>query len=281
MEKLCLITGANSGVGLATAMALAKNGARVVLACRDTQRGQAALETIRANTGSRKLELMLLDLGRLQSIRDFAAEFKKKHNRLDVLVNNAGAMLAKRTTTHDGFETTFGVNHLGPFLLTNLLLEVLKASHPARIVNVASGAHSFGWMDFGDLQGERFYLGFKAYSQSKLANIIFTCELAERLKGSGVTANCLHPGMVDSNFANPKAGSFHWLGKLIRPLMVTIEQGADTAVYLATSPDVEGVSGKYFYKRKAVKSSRKSRSKSAANKLWAISEKLTGLKEKN
>jgi NAD(P)-dependent dehydrogenase (short-subunit alcohol dehydrogenase family) len=191
--KVCLVTGANSGIGKVTALELARMGARVVMVCRDQARGEAALAEIKQATGNDHLELMLCDLSSQADIRRFADEFKAAHNRLDVLVNNAGVYLRKRQTTVDQLEATFAINHLGYFLLTNLLVDLLKQSAPSRIVNVSSGAHASGHINFGDLQGEKSYGGGRAYCHSKLANILFTRELARQLAGTQVTANCLHP----------------------------------------------------------------------------------------
>src|SRR5581483_7870588 len=194
--KVCIVTGANSGIGRITALELARLGAQVVMVCRDRARGEAALAEIKQATGNNQVELMLCDLSSQADIRRFADEFKATHARLDVLVNNAGVYQRKRATTVDGLEATFAVNHLGYFLLTNLLLDVLKQSAPSRIINVASGAHASGHINFDDLQGERQYKGVRAYCHSKLANILFTLELARRLAGTGITANSLHPGAV-------------------------------------------------------------------------------------
>jgi NAD(P)-dependent dehydrogenase (short-subunit alcohol dehydrogenase family) len=214
----------------------------------------------------------------MRSVREFAAEFIAGHPRLDVLVNNAGAVNMGRSVTADGFETTFGVNHLGYFLVTDLLLETLKASAPARIVNVSSDAHVGARMNFDDLQSER-YSGMRAYGQSKLANVLFTYELARRLEGTGVTVNALHPGVVMTGFGRNNAGpfgflfaAFHTLG---RPFLLTAAQGAETSVHLASSPEVEGVTGRYFVRKRATASSPASRDDEAALRLWQISEELT------
>src|ERR671910_1901640 len=198
---------------------------------------------------------MLADLSSQEEIRRLADEFKEAHPRLDVLINDAGVFRSKRITTADGIETTFAVNHLAYFLLTNLLLDVLKASAPSRIVNVSSGDHSNGTIDFDDLQGEKGYKGPKAYSQSKLATVLFTYELARRLEGAGVTANCLHPGVVGTNFGSGVSGVFGFMVRALTPLMKSPEKGAETSIYLATSPEVEGSSGKYFVKKAEARSS--------------------------
>ena len=271
--KVCLVTGANSGIGKPTAMALAEMGATVVLVCRNRDTGEEALREIHQRTGNRSSELLIADLSSQAAIRSLAAQFKEKHDRLDVLVNNAGVVMRKRVLTADGIETTFAVNHLAYFLLTNLLLDVLRKSAPARIVNVASAAHTSGTMNFDDLSGENRYSSWGAYCQSKLANILFTYELAKKLAGSGVTVNCLHPGVIAT-------GLFRNLPKFIdlvaRLFLTRPEKGAETSVYLATSPEVEGVSGKYFAKKRAVNSSAESNDREEARRLWEASEKLTG-----
>ncbi|HKP13134.1 MAG TPA: SDR family oxidoreductase [Blastocatellia bacterium] len=273
--KVCVVTGANSGIGKVTALELARRGARVVMVCRDRARGEAALTEIKQATGNDQLELMLCDLSSQADIRRFADEFKATHDRLDVLVNNAGVYLRKRETTVAGIETTFAVNHLAYFLLTDLLLDLLKRSAPSRIVNVSSGAHTSGHINFDDLQGERAYGGVKAYCHSKLANILFTRELARRLAGTNVTANCLHPGAVATGIfrALPKP-----LEAIIKLLTMSPEKGAQTSVYLATSPAVEGVTGKYFVRCKEAQPSAEARDDAVAERLWAESVRLTSLK---
>jgi NAD(P)-dependent dehydrogenase (short-subunit alcohol dehydrogenase family) len=274
-EKRVIISGASSGIGKQTAIELAKRGAHVVMVCRSRERGEAAREDIRAASGSETIDLMLCDMAGLGSIRAFADEYHAKYDRLDVLVNNAGAMFGKRELTADGYEMTFAVNHLAYFLVTNLLLDVLRASAPARIVSVASAGHRMGWLDFDNLQGEKMYQRYVAYGTSKLCNIMFTYELARRLEGTGVTANCLHPGAVGSNFGAGSGALFESIMKLGKPLLMSSEDGARTSIYLASSPDVDGVTGKYFTKCKPVRSSRKSYDRAAQARLWELSEALT------
>lgn len=274
--KVCMVTGANSGIGKVTALELARMGATVVMVCRDPQRAEPVLQEICRATGNDAVELMIADLSSQQSIRALAEAFKRKYDRLHVLVNNAGAFFLKRTVTVDGLESTFAVNHLGYFLLTNLLLDVLKASAPARVVSVSSGAHAMAHMNFDDLQGERQYSAWQAYGQSKLGNALFTLELSRRLAGTGVTANCLHPGFVRSNFATGTPFSKLVLG-LLKPFTISPERGAETSIYLATSPEVEGVTGKYFAKKRPVRSSRESIDVAVAERLWRVSEQLTDL----
>jgi retinol dehydrogenase-14 len=277
-EKVCLITGATSGIGRATAMGLANMGASAVMVGRDRGRGEAALAEIKEKSGNASVDLMLADLSSQEEIRRLADEFKEAHPRLDVLINDAGLFRSKRITTADGMEMTFAVNHLASFFLTNLLLDVLKASAPSRIVNVSSGDHTNGTIDFDDLQGEKGYKGAKAYSQSKLANVLFTYELARRLEGTGVTANCLHPGAgVRTNFGSGVSGVFGFMVRALRPLMISPEKGAETSIYLASSPEVEGLSGRYFVKKAEARSSDMSYDERLARRLWEGSAQLTKL----
>lgn len=283
-EKTVIVTGGNNGIGLETAVGLARLGAHVVITARNQAKGEAALADIKNRSESNNVELMLADFASLASIRRFVEKFKAHHDRLDVLVNNAGGINTSRSETLDGFETTFGVNHLGYFLVTNLLLDVIKASAPARIVSVSSGAHlrSKG-MNFDDLNAEQSYRGMGVYGRSKLANVLFTYELARRLEGSGVTANCLHPGVVRSGFGQNNGGltslAFKSFYTLLRPLTKSNAQGAETSIYLASSPEVEGVTGKYFANSKETQSSPASHDEEAAKRLWEVSEQMTGLAE--
>jgi len=272
-----LITGATSGIGKATAMGLANMGASVVMVGRDRGRGEAAMAEIKEKSGNASVDLMLADLSSQGQIRRLANEFKEAYPRLDVLINNAGIFLSKRVVTADGIEMTFAVNHLAYFLLTNLLLDVLERSAPSRVVNVSSGAQSNGTIDFDGLQGEKGYKGTKAYSQSKLANVLFTYELARRLEGTGVTANCVHPGAVRTNFGSGSSGLFGFMVRASRPLMISPEKGAETSIYLASSPEVEGVSGKYFIKKAEARSSDESYDETVARRLWEVSAELTNL----
>ncbi len=281
-DKTVIVTGGNNGIGLETAVGLSTLGAHVVITARNQAKGEAALTDIKSRSGSDNVELMLADFASLSSIRDFAANFKKDHDRLDVLVNNAGGVNTSRSETQDGFETTFGVNHLGYFLVTNLLLDMLKASAPARVVSVSSRAHERRkGMNFDDLNSEQSYSGMGVYGDSKLANVLFTYELARRLEGSGVTANCLHPGVVRSGFGQNNGGFISFAFKsfytLLTPLTKSNAQGAETSIYLASSPEVEGVTGKYFADSKETPSSPASHDQEAARRLWEISEQMTGL----
>jgi len=273
--KICVVTGASAGIGKATTLGLARLGAHVVLVVRDRARGQAVIDgLVQAGIKPDQLELMICDVSSQKSIRQFAEEYKHKHDRLHVLVNNAGVVMMERKETVDGLETTFATNHLGYFLLTELLLDTIKASTPARIVNVSSGAHAGNHLDFDDLQSKRDYAGFAVYGRSKLANLYFTYELSERLAGSGVTVNALHPGVVSTQFGSNNSGLFKFGLMLARPFFMSEEKGARTSLYLAASPDVEGVTGKYFAKSKEAKSSGSSHDEAARKRLWDVSESL-------
>jgi NAD(P)-dependent dehydrogenase (short-subunit alcohol dehydrogenase family) len=257
---------------------LAALGARVGITARDQGRAAAAAADIRAATGSRAVDIFAADMSSQAQVRHLAAQVLGTYPRLDVLVNNAGGFWARRHVTADGLEHTFALNHLAPFLLTSLLLDRLTASAPARIVTVSSGAHTQGRLNFDDLQGERNYSGQRAYSQSKLANVMFTYQLARRLEGTGVTATAAHPGMVATSFgAEDHTAHLGILIRVARPLMKTPSQGALTPVYLASSPEVEGVTGQYFAGRKPKTSSKASYDTAAAARLWQASAALTGL----
>ncbi len=276
-NKTVIVTGANSGVGLATAVELARQGARVVMACRSPERGQEALQLARARSGSDQLELMLCDLGSLESVRAFASAVLARHPVLDVLVNNAGVVTRKRETTRDGFESQLGVNHLGHFLLTLRLLEGLGRAPQGRVVTVSSGAHRVGRIHWEDPFFTRGYSLWRAYAQSKLANVLFTRALASRLRGTSMTANCLHPGAVGTQLGVDRDTGFgRGLLKLLSYVFITPEQGADTSVYLATSDAVAGVSGEYFYRRAPAPVSSLALDRELAERLWFWSEKQVG-----
>jgi NAD(P)-dependent dehydrogenase (short-subunit alcohol dehydrogenase family) len=242
------------------------------MVCRDRERGEATRQEIRQKSGSAKVELMICDLSSQNSIRQFASDFKKQHDRLDVLVNNAGVVLRQRSMTEDGIESTFAINHLGYFLVTNLLLDLLKKSAPSRIVNVSSTAHRYGKLDISGWVTGRDYSTFGAYANSKLANVLFTYELARRIEGTGVTANCLHPGAVGTNLFRGLPG---FLQALIKLVTMGPERGARTSIYLASSPEVEEVNGKYFTRRRPEKTSEASYNEEAARRLWDVSTELT------
>lgn len=272
--KTCIVTGANTGIGKTTALGLAKMGATVVMVCRSRERGETALAEITRESGNDSVALLLADLSSQAQIRHLAEEFKSKHTALHILVNNAGIIPKNRTVTEDGLETQFAVNHLAYFLLTNLLLDVLKASAPSRIINVSSQVHGAS-IPFDDLQSERSYSPTRVYEWTKLANVLFTYELARRLEGTGVTVNCLHPGTVATNMLSDYMPSgLRFIAKLIG---ASPEEGAQTSLYVATSPDVEGVSGKYFVHDRAVRSSKTSYDKTVASRLWQVSAEMTGL----
>ncbi len=275
--EVCLVTGASAGIGLVTARELARRGARVIGVGRSAERCAEAERQIRQATGSKVIQYVVADLSAQAEVRRLAQEVNTSTNRLDVLVNNAGLIRTKREVTVDGLEMTFALNHLAYFLLTNLLLDTLKASAPARIVSVSSAAHQGSKINFDDLQGEKKYSGWRAYQQSKLANVLFTRELARRLEGTGVTANALHPGYVRTQIFRV-AGFTGWLlRRAAEVLAISPEEGARTTIYLATSPEVEGQTGQYFVKQKRVASSRESLDDATARKLWDVSAKLTGL----
>jgi NAD(P)-dependent dehydrogenase (short-subunit alcohol dehydrogenase family) len=280
--KICLVTGATSGIGRETALALAKMGARVVIAGRSAEKTASTAAAIQAITGA-AVDTLVADLSSMAQVRDMAAAFKAKYDRLDVLVNNAGAVFTERQETVDGFEMTFALNHLSYFLLTAHLRDILIASGQpgaaARVVNVSSDAHRGAKMKFDDLQFKRGYFGFAAYAQSKLANILFSNELARQLADQPVTSNALHPGFVATGFGRGGSGFSGTVTKalmtLLTPIALTPQQGAQTSIYLASSPEVEGVTGKYFSKSKAVAPSAAAQDMDAARRLWAISEELT------
>ena len=273
------MTGATAGIGAVTAHELARMGATVVGVSRNPDKCAAVGERVKTETGNLEVEFLNADLSSQAQVRRLADEFKSKYSRLDVLVNNAGAYYFTRQECVDGIELTFALNHLGYFLLTNLLLDMIKASAPARIVNVSSDAHQSARMDFANLKGGGFYNSWAAYGQSKLANLLFTYELARRLDGTGVTANALHPGFVASSFAHNNGWLVAWGTKLAQKLAGrTPEEGARTVIYLATSPEVEGVTGKYFVDKKAVASSPASYDKGVAKRLREVSEQMTGLR---
>src|SRR5215510_5292877 len=273
-EKICLVTGANSGIGKVTAKALATGGATVIMVCRNRDKGQDARDEIVRETRNENVVLMIADFSNMSQIRRLAAEVKAKFPRLHTLVNNAGAYNGKRTLTADGFETTFGVNHLGYFMLTAELLDLLKSSAPARIVNVASEAHRNAHINFDDLNLENGYSGWKAYAQSKLANVLFTYELARRLEGTRVTTNCMHPGVVGTNIFRNVGGVAGKVMGLATMFMRTPEKGADTIIWLASSPEVEGITGRYFIDRQERSSNPESYDAAIAARLWEVSEQM-------
>ncbi|WP_437893622.1 SDR family oxidoreductase [Sorangium sp. So ce124] len=270
--KVCIVTGGNTGIGKETARGLAQRGAKVVLACRDTARGEAARDDIARSTGRKDVEVIALDLGSKASIRAFGERFRAAHERLDVLVNNAGVWRNSRGTTEEGLEATFGVNHVGTWLLTQDLLPLLKKSAPSRVVVLSSKLHYRGRMDWEDLQFERRKYGTTAaYAQSKLANVLFTKALARRLEGTGVTVNAVHPGVVRTELMRdyPKL-----LVKLFTLFLLTPEQGAECSLHVATAPELAGVTGEYFEKSRIKPAAAEALDEAAQERLWALTEAL-------
>lgn len=277
-DKLAIVTGANSGMGLATTIELAKRGAKVVMVCRSESRGREALAEAARQSGSAELELMICDLGSLASIRSFASELLGKHPVIDVLVNNAGVVTIKRESTQDGFESMIGINHLGHFLLTLLLLNGLRRSKQGRIVVVSSGAHKIGRIHFPDPHLRKGFNVARGYAQSKLANILFANELAERLRGTPVTVNSLHPGAVATSIGvDRRTGFGQSVHAMLRPFFLTPTEGSATAVYLAMSPEVAGVTGSYFYRCKKAPVSARAFDRELSKRLWEWSERETGM----
>jgi NAD(P)-dependent dehydrogenase (short-subunit alcohol dehydrogenase family) len=275
--KRMMVTGATSGIGEVTALELARQGAEVIVVSRNEDRCLNTVEKIKRETQIPEVSYLVADLSSQEEIRSLVDGFQSQYDTLDVLVNNAGAFFWERRESVDGIEMTFALNHLNYFLLTNLLLDTLKASAPARIINVSSDAHRGQEMDFEDLQGEEGYQHFKAYRQSKLANVLFTYELDRRLAGTGVTVNAVHPGFVSTNFARQGSSLVRFLMPVLHLFALSPEKGAETSIYLASSPEVAGVSGKYFTKKEPVSSSPASYDQEAAKRLWDISAEMTGL----
>lgn len=286
--KTVLITGANTGIGLATAKDLAKRGARVLIACRNKEKGEIALEVIRDFSGNSNIALYVLDLSSLESVRHCASQINSKEQRLDVLINNAGAMWVSHRRTVDGFEMHLGTNHLGHFLFTNLLLDLIKKSAPSRIINVSAGGHKLiGTIRFEDIHLEKNFSAFHACLQSKLANILFTVELSERLQGSNVTVNCLHPGVVDTEMTrliDDASLIVRIMFKVLfyitfKPFIKTPMAGAQTSIYLAVDPDVANITGKYFSDCRLDTPSDAAQDKVAAARLWTLSSQMVGLNQ--
>ena len=270
--KICLVTGSSSGLGKATAMGLAQLGATVILGCRDKQRGEAALTEIRTASGNQLVEMMLIDLSLQHSVRSMVAGFEKRYDHLDVLINNAGIFKNRRVVTADGLETMFATNHLGPFLLTNLLLEKLKSSASARILSIT--APSTTPLNFADLQGEKKFNAYTAFGASKMCNLLFTYELARRLGGTHITANAIHPGLVKSGIMKEAAPPIRWFTYLIS---TAPQKAAATPIYYASSPEVEGMTGMFFKGKQAIDSTQYSKNQEVQKRLWDVSVALTGL----
>ncbi len=275
--KICLVTGATNGIGKATAQALAQMGATVVIVGRNAPKTAQLVEEIRAASGNKNVDSLLADLSSQQEVRRLANEFKSKYSHLHVLLNNAGGVFMQRQLSVDGIEMTFALNHLAYFLLTNLLLDTIKASAPARIINVSSGAHTSGKIEFDNLQGEQDYSP-RAYDNSKLANILFTMELARRLGGTGVTVNALHPGFVATGFAKNNGKIIAALVSIFAPLVArSPAKGAETSIYLASSPSIEGITGKYFYDSHVIPAAPQATDTVVARKLWDVSAEMVHL----
>ncbi|MFW9818288.1 MAG: SDR family oxidoreductase [Candidatus Thorarchaeota archaeon] len=274
--KICMITGANSGIGKATAIGLAKLGASLVLVCRDQTRAEHAIAEIKEKTGNESIDLILADLSSQKSIHELVSEFNNRYDQLNILINNAGVNLHKQTFTEDGIETTFAVNYLAHFMLCNLLFEKLEKSESARILNVASSVQAKS-IDFEDLYGDHHYSQWRAYSQSKLAVVLFTYEFAKKIEGSGVSVNCLHPGFVKTNMVRKYRPFVKYFYHLIGLFMSTPKRGAKTSIYLASSPEIDGISGKYFKKIKEKKSVKISYDMDVAKHLWDVSVELTNV----
>lgn len=284
-DKIVLITGANSGIGKETTRTLAKKGATIIMACRNLEKAEPVCEMIQKESKNPNIEVMKLDLASLKSIRNFTQEFSARYQKLNVLINNAGIFCMKREETEEGFEKTMGVNHLGHFLLTYELLPILEKTSEARIINVGSDAHFSGDLDLNDLHFKRRkYSGFKAYASSRLATIFFTQELAERVKEKDITVNALHPGHIDTNMWNiwqPQRRWYHsLLIRLIKLFLISAEEGAQTSIYLASSEEVKGITGKYFAKKRLKAVSKKCSDIKLQKELWELSERLTGIGNK-
>lgn len=274
-NKNVLITGANSGIGKETAVALAEMGASIIMLCRNKEKGEKALEEIKQRANTNKVELLIADLSDPNSIYLAVSQYKELYDKLDVLINNAGLFLKERTIEATGYETTFTVNHLGHYLLTLLFIDLLVKSSPSRIINVSSEAHRFTKLNLEDINMEKKYRSFRTYSNSKLANIMFTYDLSRRLEGSGVTVNALHPGFVNTNFGKKQ------YNKLTNPFMklsglftISAAKGAKTSIYLASSPEVKDITGKYFRKSKVVHSSKESQKLKLQEELWELSKEF-------
>lgn len=275
--RVCLITGGTNGIGLETARALAKMGAKVVIVGRNPAKTEDTVAQLKQSTGSQHIDYLIADLSLMAQVRQLADDFKARYDRLDVLLNNAGAMFTNRQLTSEGLEMTFALNHLSYFMLTNLLLDILVDTAPARIINVSSDAHRIGELDFDNLQGEKSWHAFKIYGASKLMNILFTKELAHRLENTGVTANALHPGMVSTSFGRNNGAIWNFIFMLTRPFSKSPADGAKTSVYVASAPELTTVSGQYFDDAQLKQPSKAAYDVEAQQRLWTISEEITGV----
>ena len=272
--KVCLVTGATDGIGKVSAQVLAKMGAKVIIVGRNPEKSAAVLAELRSSSGSENIDLLMADLAVMQEVRDLAEQVISRYDRLDVLLNNAGGYFTKHEITSDGLEMTFALNHMSYFLLTNKLMELLHSSAPARIVNVSSGAHYGVDIEFDNLNGEQDYKAWKAYQKSKLANVLFTYELLKKIP-TGITVNCLHPGFVATNFGHNNGGVVSPVLKIAKWISaIDPEEVAKTSIFLCSSPEIEEVSGKYFFKCQPKTSSRESRNMDTAKRLWQISSDI-------
>jgi NAD(P)-dependent dehydrogenase (short-subunit alcohol dehydrogenase family) len=279
-DKVIVVTGGNSGIGRVAATELAKMGAQVVIVCRNRQKALAVQEDINALTGLSNCDLFLCDFSSHASIRNFATAFREKYDRIDVLINNAGGIIGERQLNEDGYEMMFATNHLGYFLVSHYLLDLLKCAGHARVINVASLGHRFSSMRWDDIHAEKRFISFIQYGFSKLCNILFTKELARQLKNkTDITVNCLHPGNINSNFGRTGHPAFKLLMETFGFVLTSPEKGAETILYLAVSPEVKGITGKYWYKKNPTLPSMEAISPENATRLWELSMKLTGIKE--
>lgn len=276
-QQVCLVTGASGGIGKEMAREIARTGMQVIIASRNEERCASAAREIRESTSNPNVDYLVADLSSQKQVRYLAERFRERYSRLDVLINNAGGFFMTRLLSEDGIEMTWALNHLSYFLLTNLLLDLLVNSSPAHVINVSSNAHLGGSINFEDLEGKRFFFGWKAYAQSKLANILFTFELARRLEGSGVTANAMHPGYVATRFGINNAGPVSFFIRLSHIFAISPEEGAKTGIYLATSTQGEGVSGRYYIKNRPVQAAKTAYDREIARRLWQVSAKMTRL----
>jgi len=272
--KVCLVTGATDGIGKVSARVLAELGAKVIIVGRNPEKSAIVLAELRSISGNENIDLLMADVAVMQEVRDLAEQVISRYDRIDVLLNNAGGYFTKHEITSDGLEMTFALNHMSYFLLTNKLMELLKYSAPARIVNVSSDAHYGVDMEFENLNGEQEYKAWKAYQKSKLANVLFTYELLKKVPGN-ITVNCLHPGFVATNFGHNNGGFFGPVLKIAQRISaIDPEEGAKTSIFLCSAPEVKGVSGKYFYKCQPKTSSRESRNMDTGKRLWQISSDI-------
>lgn len=280
-ERVCIVTGSNSGIGKETALALANMEAKVVMVVRNREQGEVARDDVIERSGKSSIDLMICDLASMGSIRQFTEAFKNKYGRLHVLINNAGAVFYDRQITVDGFERTIAVNYVAPFFLTNELLPLLQASAPSRVINLTSGLHTSGKIDFDDLQSGKHYDGMSAYRNAKLMVVMFTYELARRLEGTGVTVNVVHPSFAATNLGkNTESRRASLMFKLMRPFQISAKKAAETSVYLASSPEVEGVTGKYFRRKQEAISSPVTYDRQMQKRLWDVTVELLGLASK-